>query len=93
MQISEAKRLLELQSCITHLLEEFMVEVEGLSIDEERSSLKRSTVKVLGTCIGDIVTPILAQHPSLDFASGSKLAEQWWLEARRRRFRLEASRT
>jgi hypothetical protein len=93
MHLDEAKRLLELQSCIFYLLEEFAVEVEGISNEAERDSLKRSTVEIIGWNVGNIISPIIAQHPRLDFASGSKIAEQWWNEARRRRFHFEASKT
>ena len=88
MKKSEAKKLIELQACITYLLDEFLLEVERLSDHDEKTSLKRSTTQAIGTCVADIMIPIFTQYPSLDYI-GSKentLITTWISLARKRRF-------
>jgi hypothetical protein len=88
MKKSEAKKLIELQACITYLLDEFLLEVERLSDHDEKTALKRSTTQAIGTCVADIMIPIFTQYPSLDYI-GSKentLITTWISLARKRRF-------
>ena len=88
MNKAEAKKLIELQACITYLLDEFLLEVERLSDPEEKASLKQSTTQAIGTCVADILIPIFAQHPSLDYIGSREntLITNWIRLARKRRF-------
>lgn len=95
MKKAEAKKLIELQACITYLLDEFLLEVEQLPDSEEKASLKRSTTQAIGTCVADILIPIFTQYPSLDYI-GSKenmLIANWIRLARKRRFEEAAAST
>ena len=87
MEIDDAKRLLELQACITHLLDEFISLAETVSVPEERDSITRTAKNVAADCVCDIIRPITGQHPGLNSYGENNLAKQWWDEARRRKFR------
>ena len=93
MTIEEAKKLLELQACITQLLDEFVEVTDTLSVDRERESLKRAAAEAIGTCVTDIILPITSHHTSLNPYQQNKLAVRWWEEARKRKFHEIASRT
>lgn len=88
MKKSEAKKLIELQACITYLLDEFLLELEQLPESEEKASLKRSATQAIGTCVADILIPIFTQYPSLDYigCKENTLIASWIRLARKRRF-------
>ena len=87
MQIDEAKKLLEMQTCITHLLDEFLTIAETVSVEEERDSLTKTAKELVASCVCDIIMPITSQHPGLNAYGENSLAQRWWDEARKRKFR------
>lgn len=78
MDKDQAKKLMEIESCITHFLDLFLKEVEKLPESQTKEILSRGTKEVIGYNLTEMIFPIISSHPSLNPYSDNSMAFEWF---------------
>lgn len=78
MELKEAEKLMELQSCITHFLDLFLSEVEELSSPEAKRVLSAGIKEVIGVNLTEVIMPIIGKYAELNPYTGAESVSAWF---------------
>lgn len=82
MELEEAKRLMSLQSCITHFCDEFLLELSKLPESNLKTDLVKGMKEVIGVNLTEVIFPIISKHSSLNPYGENPIANQWFKNAK-----------
>ena len=87
MNKDQAKKLMEIESCINYLCDQFLEEAVKLPNSTVREKVIEGMKEVIGINLTEVMYPIYSAHPSLNPHAKNSISYEWYKNTRVKTFK------